>query len=168
MGRFMSKSPKTRSILALDPALSTGWAWTDGKRLVSGEWDLSANDPKGVKVTMNTWAWRLRTLGNHLWDTIDLMRGIDTVIIERVSYQGKSSANTMKLQRYVGLMLAYVPEAEIIECSPNSWKASIGGGRMTKPQYRKAAMRYWQLPELPGEDEAAALGMLAWAQGRFK
>ena len=160
-------------ILAIDPGLSTGYAWTDGQRLVSGQWNLGCADPKG-KVTMQTWANRCGVLNEAIRHMMLSIRGGRThiFVVERVTFAGKAKAmaNTKNLQRYIGViaLLSHIYGAGIIEVGPQEWKASIGGGRMTPEQYQKAAQSVWHLPDLPQEDEAAALGMLAWAVNRDK
>lgn len=152
------------NILAIDPALSTGWSYTGGRwgvqQFVKRPW----RHPYAHYLDYRAW----------LVELIDSLE-ITALATEAVLSTSKFMGNGQR-HEWHGITLSVAAECDlpVAEVMPSSLKKyATGNGRAERPQMRDALRERFGLDLNPGEHDAiAAIWVLSWAtneanEGRF-
>lgn len=171
----------TLGILALDLATSTGWALRDRNGVVTSgvqTFDLRRGESAGMRF-LRCQRWLHEVLADPMATSMSLgLKSntihrdgclVDVVAFERAHHRGGSATEVG-----VGLMTSMMSVAAAfkVETMPvhtaTLKKFATGKGNAGKDDMVKAAVRFWGDKHLagrrePGDDEADALCVLAWA-----
>lgn len=121
-----------QTILALDVSTtSTGYALYVGNKLTQYGF---------IKPTGKDWLTRVRKMANKV---TELSRdfNIDTVVIEDTFFL-KNIKTVKKLCLAQGILLGQLPNAELIQVFPNTWKKhfGLGKGKATRDEQKQTSI----------------------------
>lgn len=142
-------------ILALDVSTtSTGYAIYVGNKLTKYGY---------VKTTGKDWLVRVRKMADKVTE-LDKEYSIDTVVIEDTFFL-KNIKTVKKLCLAQGILLGQLPNAELIQVFPNTWKKhfGLGKGKATRDEQKQTSISVAETLFLTGiklnDDEADAILM---------
>ena len=142
-------------ILALDVSTtSTGYALYVGDKLTQYGY---------VKPTGKDWLVRVRRMADKVAE-LDKEYSIDTVVIEDTFFL-KNIKTVKKLCLAQGILLGQLPEADLIQVFPNTWKKhfGLGKGKATRDVQKQTSISVAETMFLIGhginDDEADAILM---------
>lgn len=145
--------------LALDPALSCGWAFGDGNIEDHGVWYLKGSSSEHAGAPLNRMARFIRDAHDRF--------GIERIVFENAS-QGSHHENVKVFHnRLSGVIIA---AADMIGATwgqyvPSTIKAFAGNGRYRKPQMIESLKRHYGI-EVSSDDECDAVWILLLDQHR--
>lgn len=119
-------------ILALDVSTTcTGYALYVGDKLTKYGY---------VKPTGKDWLVRVRKMANKVTE-LDEEYSIDTVVIEDTFFL-KNIKTVKKLCLAQGILLGQLPNAELIQVFPNTWKKhfGLGKGKATRDEQKQTSI----------------------------
>lgn len=154
---------KTISILGLDPALTTGWAWCDGVQREYGTWNLrgSTVDPHGRRLI------RLR----QFIEAFSASHAVELIAYEVASFgQKKNKATAAHHEQLRGTIEMVAAEMEIptLAIDPRSIKAhATNYGAADKRQMLRAAETMLGI-QTDSDDVADALFIESYARDRLR
>lgn len=142
-------------ILALDVSTtSTGYALYVGDKLTKFGF---------IKPTGKDWLVRVRKMADKV-TKLDEEYSIDTVVIEDTFFL-KNIKTVKKLCLAQGILLGQLPEANLIQVFPNTWKKhfGLGKGKATRDEQKQTSISVAETMFLIGhginDDEADAILM---------
>lgn len=142
-------------ILALDVSTtSTGYALYVGDKLTKYGF---------IKPTGKDWLVRVRKMANKVAE-LDKEYSIDTIVIEDTFFL-KNIKTVKKLCLAQGILLGQLPDANLIQVFPNTWKKhfGLGKGRATRSEQKQTSISVAETMFLIGhginDDEADAILM---------
>lgn len=143
-------------ILAIDPAATTGWAWSDGTDLRYGRWYLGP-----------TLGERPGALAAKIREAVGRL-GCDVLAYELATFGGgRSRVHVMRaMNELSGAIQAVASELGLTPYAFNisSWKArAVGKGNAKKWGVKRGLELYHGL-KIEDEDEADAVGILKAAE----
>lgn len=148
------------SILALDPALSCGWAYEDRGDIVSGVWDLRGPDPS------EHYGNRFVRFENELYAVLG-QQAFSVLAYEDVHYGSKGAAAGVMRAGMLAIlaMVAAKNQLTLCPCRISSVKLfATGKGNAKKFQMMDACHK--RLGIAPRDDnEADAIWVLKFAEG---
>lgn len=121
-----------QTILALDVSTtSTGYALYVGDKLTKYGY---------VKPTGKDWLVRVRKMADKVTE-LDEEYSIDTVVIEDTFFL-KNIKTVKKLCLAQGILLGQLPNAELIQVFPNTWKKhfGLGKGKATRDEQKQTSI----------------------------
>lgn len=144
-----------QTILALDVSTtSTGYALYVGDKLTKFGF---------IKPTGKDWLVRVRKMADKV-TKLDEEYSIDTVVIEDTFFL-KNIKTVKKLCLAQGILLGQLPEANLIQVFPNTWKKhfGLGKGKATRDEQKQTSISVAETMFLIGhginDDEADAILM---------
>jgi Holliday junction resolvasome RuvABC endonuclease subunit len=144
-----------QTILALDVSTtSTGYALYVGNKLTKYGF---------IKPTGKDWLVRVRKMADKVTE-LDEEYSIDTVVIEDTFFL-KNIKTVKKLCLAQGILLGQLPDAELIQVFPNTWKKhfGLGKGKATRDEQKQTSISVAETLFLTGiklnDDEADAILM---------
>jgi Holliday junction resolvasome RuvABC endonuclease subunit len=145
--------------LALDPALSCGWAFGDGGLADSGVWCLKSSSQEHAGAP-------LVRLEKRIIEAVERF-GIRRLVFEASAYGGDYPAVKQFHNGARGVMLATAFKLDLqwAEYVPSTIKAFAGSGRYKKPQMIESLKRHYGI-EVRSDDEADAIWILLLDQHR--
>ena len=135
------------NILAIDPAGTTGFCWSDGTRRHSGTWDLGTR--RGFELRRRIFA------AVDEWPT-------DVIVFESAAFGSRNRHTKAMHSELEGVIIACAQELGLkYWCYPPSqWKRiALGEGNADKERIAVLLKRLWGI-DLPPGDEADACGIL--------
>lgn len=142
-------------ILALDVSTtSTGYALYVGNKITKYGY---------IKPNSKDWLVRVRKMADKVAE-LDKKYSIDTVVIEDTFFL-KNIKTVKKLCLAQGILLGQLPEANLIQVFPNTWKKhfGLGKGRTTRDEQKQTSISVAETMFLIGhginDDEADAILM---------
>lgn len=159
MAKRKATSPKSRRILALDPATACGWAHVAGD---SGVWDLSVkkDESKGMRLI------RLRSYLNQVREK----HGVELLVFEasRNSKFGNAVKVAAQIQAVIE-MWCYDNGVEYCGYSPKTIKLhATGNGNASKDDMKVAAGEKFPGVKIEDDNHADALCLLNMAVELFR
>lgn len=153
-----------QTILALDVSTtSTGYALYVGNKLTKYGF---------IKPTGKDWLVRVRKMADKVTE-LDEEYSIDTVVIEDTFFL-KNIKTVKKLCLAQGILLGQLPDAELIQVFPNTWKKhfGLGKGKATRDEQKQTSISVAETLFLTGiklnDDEADAILMGRYVLGTLK
>ena len=144
-------------VLALDIATNTGWAFLDGDKIFSGEWDLSIKKGQHPGRKLGVLWFKLRAVHNQ-W-------GIKSIVYERPGHLQGSARKVLPAIQGAIEMWGYVEKIPCKSYSPKEIKKyATGNGNANKEQMLEAARNKWPDLSIHGHDQADALWLLDFAR----
>ena len=149
-------------ILALDLALTTGWAVDDNGDISTGVWNL--RDREDPSPGRNRSVGPALTLMNCLHAVHGSDFKIEKIILENpiIAQAGANTWIQISLQTAV-MLFCYRGEIPFVRHQPNEWKLHIlgkGYGNCKREKYLALAHEKWPELDLRTDDEAAARCLL--------
>lgn len=121
-----------QTVLALDVSTtSTGYALYVGDKLTKYGY---------IKPTGKDWLVRVRKMADKVTE-LDEEYSIDTVVIEDTFFL-KNIKTVKKLCLAQGILLGQLPDAELIQVFPNTWKKhfGLGKGKATRDEQKQTSI----------------------------
>lgn len=121
-----------QTVLALDVSTtSTGYALYVGDKLTKYGY---------IKPTGKDWLVRVRKMADKVTE-LDEEYSIDTVVIEDTFFL-KNIKTVKKLCLAQGILLGQLPNAELIQVFPNTWKKhfGLGKGKATRDEQKQTSI----------------------------
>lgn len=121
-----------QTVLALDVSTtSTGYALYVGDKLTQYGY---------IKPTGKDWLVRVRKMADKVTE-LDEEYSIDTVVIEDTFFL-KNIKTVKKLCLAQGILLGQLPNAELIQVFPNTWKKhfGLGKGKATRDEQKQTSI----------------------------
>ena len=149
-------------ILAIDPATTTGWAYSNG---ACGTWDLKIRSDESSGMRLLRFEAKIKEIQEGL--------GIDVIVFEAVTAGGgpKANFNAIKLQtKLQAIIERFCEETKGVECMSYNLstikKHAIPqkGKRRAKEDMVAAAKAKWPDKTIETDDVADALWLLNLAQ----
>lgn len=160
-GTMNATMPETIRLLALDPAATTGFAWSDGTRREYGIWDLTggAGEHPGARID------RL------ICFVADIAKawGVDKIAYEDAGFGSRNPA-VQAMHNELRGAIKYVAHRLCVPCvgfHPTTIKTMAGSGRADKQQMIRAARTLLGV-ETASADVADALFILELAKQDHK
>lgn len=142
-------------ILALDPAARCGFAWSDGRTVYSGAWQLPKDSPGARLMRL---AQEIRALAS--------LRGFEAIAYEDAGFGGINRHTQATHNQNAGVieLVAIECNARTLPVKPTTIKAFVAGhGQAKKEQVMRAVETHLGIVTTDS-DEADALAVLIWAR----
>lgn len=145
--------------LALDTALTTGWAFGDGTQFEHGVWCLKGTATEHAGAPLKRLEDRIR----EAWERF----GFERLAFEAAAYGGEYKAVKQFHNGARGVMLAtaYKLGLQWVEYVPSTIKAFAGHGHYKKPAMIASLKRHYGI-EVRSHDECDAIWILLLDQHR--